>query len=107
MPTRNTKRKQPETIRRAAESTAFILHALGYHHLRTRVVGKSVVIESGAADDPIPHARLMRLSDENWRIDFPKSSGRWELTPYKGPRGNLVAEIHQNAPWTLASLWTG
>jgi hypothetical protein len=105
--TRKPKEKLPETIQRAAESTTFILHALGYHHLRTRVVGKSVVIESGPDAAPVPHARLMRLSDENWRVDFPKSSGRWELTPYTGPRGNLVAEIHQNAPWTLELLWTG
>ncbi len=108
MPTRKpAKRKLPETLERAAESTAFILHALGYTHLRARVVGKGIVIESGPDDDPLPHARLMRLSDEDWRVDFPKSSGRWELTPYTGPRGNLVAEIHQNAPWTLAPAWTG
>ena len=101
MAPRKTKRKQPETIERAAESTAFILHALGYTHLRARVAGKSVIIESGLDDDPEPRARLMRLSDDDWRIDFPKPSGRWERTPYTGFRGNLVAEIHQNAPWML------
>jgi hypothetical protein len=106
-PRRKSKPTQPETFERAAESTAFVLHALGYDHLRARIVGKSVVIESGPEDDPMPHARLMRLSDEDWRIDFPKSSGRWETTPYTGPRGNLVAEIHQNAPWMLAPRWTG
>ena len=101
MSTRKIKRKQPETFERAAESTSFILHALGYKHLRARVVGKSVVIESGPARDPLPHARLMHLADEEWRIDFPKPSGRWQITPYTGFRGNLVAEIHQNAPWML------
>lgn len=101
MATRKSKPKQPETLDRAAESTAFILHALGYAHLRARVAGKSVVIESGPEEDPLPHARLSRLSGDNWRIDFPKPSGRWERTPYTGPRGNLVAEIHQNAPWML------
>jgi hypothetical protein len=99
---RKPKRKQPETIERAAESTAFILHALGYDHLRARAAGTAVLIESGPGDDPIPHARLTRLSDEDWRIDFPTPTGAWERTPYTGPRGNLVAEIHQNAPWTLA-----
>ena len=107
MPIRKAKGKQPETLERAAESTEFILRALGYGHLRARPLGKGVVIESGPDDDPFPHARLMRLSSETWRIDFPKSSGRWELTPYTGPRGNLVAEIHQNAPWMLAPPWTG
>lgn len=108
MPARKPpKRTLPETLERAAESTAFILHSLGYTHLRARVAGKSVVIESGPDDDPMPHARLMRLSADDWRIDFPKPAGGWETTPYTGPRGNLVAEIHQNAPWMLAPAWGG
>lgn len=104
MATQNNKGKQPETLEHAAESTAFILHALGYVHLRARVVGKGVLIESGTELEPVPHARLMRLSNDNWRIDFPTSSERWKRTPYTGPLGNLVAEIHQNAPWMLEPL---
>ena len=68
MATRKSKPKQPETLDRAAESTAFLLHALGYAHLRARVDGKSVVIESGSEEDPLPQARLSRLSGDNWRI---------------------------------------
>jgi hypothetical protein len=41
-----------ETLERAAESTVFILHALGYTHLRARGVGKSVVIEPGPMTTP-------------------------------------------------------
>ena len=107
MPTRRAKRKPPETLDHAAESVAFILHALGYDHLRARVAGKGVVIESGPDGDPMPHARLMKLTEGDWRIDFPSPSGRWRRTPFTGPRGNLVAEIHQNVPWMLAPRWAG
>lgn len=93
-------------VRRAedvAASVQGLLAILGHTRLRARKVGRGIVIESGPTSDPFPHARLMPLPDDDWRLDFPKASGRWQPV-MSGPRGNLVAELHSSFPWTLNPL---
>jgi hypothetical protein len=78
-----------------------LLHILGYKHLRARAARGAVYVESGPADDPFPHLRLRPTRGEDWRVDFPKASGRWEASPIEGPRGNVIAEVHQFFAWLL------
>jgi hypothetical protein len=87
-----------------AEGVQRLLRILGYDHLRARLVRGAVVVESGSAKDPDVHLRLSKVGGEDWRIDTPAASGRWHPTPIVGPRGNVIAEVHQSFPWFLAKL---
>jgi len=81
-----------------------LLHILGYKHLRARLVRGSVIVESGPSDDPEQRLRLSKIGADTWRVDVASSSGRWQRTPIAGPRGNVIAELHQSLPWLLQPL---
>lgn len=70
-------------------------------HLRVRRRAALVTIESGATDDPIPHARLRRLAAKVWQLEMANHMGRWEPTPFHGPRDALVEALVGNFGWTL------
>ena len=83
-----------------------LLGTLGYDHLRARVYRKTIVVLSGPEEDPHTHVRLRHLRGEEWGLDFPTSSGRWERG-IEGPRGNVIAWLHQDFPWVLADIGDG
>ena len=73
----------------------------GLEHLRLRARADLLVIESGPQKDPIPHARLRRLSPQTWRLEMP-SHERWQPTPDQGPMLSLLQRLVEVYTWTLA-----
>jgi hypothetical protein len=98
---------KPNATHADAEGVQRLLRILGYEHLRARLVRAAVIVESGSESDPDAHLRLVRVGTEDWRVDTPATSGRWNQTPIVGPRGNVIAEVHQSFPWFLAKLRPG
>lgn len=102
MPSTKKKPKPKPTLADHAAGIERLLGILGYVHLRARVVRDSIFIESGPAEDPRVRLRFRPLPREDWRVDVRTHSGRWEPIPFVGPRGNMVAWLHQDFTWLLA-----
>ena len=47
-------------------------------HLRVRRRADLVVVESGQADAPIPHARFRRVAVHIWVLEMATHTGRWQ-----------------------------
>jgi hypothetical protein len=73
----------------------------GLSHLRVRRRADTLTIESGPAKDPFPHARLRRVTVGLWQLDMP-TARRWQATPFRAPRDELVAMLFTEFGWTLA-----
>jgi hypothetical protein len=73
-------------------------------HLRVRARGDLVVLESGPADDPVPHLRFRRATVQWWYLEMPTHTGQWERTPYRGSMGELFHIVQQQFGWTLELL---
>ena len=101
MPTTRKKQKPQLTLTDHAAGIERLLGILGYVHLRARVVRDAIFVESGPIDDPHIRLRFRPLPQENWCVDVRTHSGRWEPIPFVGPRGNMVAWIHQDFTWLL------
>ena len=101
-PKRAKPSKKPPSLAEHAEGIQRLLGILGYTHLRARIVRGAIFVESGPADDPHIRLRFRPLPHENWHVDVRTSSKRWEPIPFVGPRGNMVAWLHQDFPWLLA-----
>ncbi len=99
---RTSKPKPSTNLAEHAAGIERLLGILGYSHLHARVVRKAIFIESGPLDDPRARLRFSPLPREDWRVDVRTNSGRWEPLPFVGPRGNMVAWIHQDFTWLLA-----
>lgn len=87
---------QAESVR------AFFDDFEGLEHLRARQRGDVIVVESGPANDPIPHARLRRLSPQSWALDMATHTARWQPTPDRGPLLALLKCLVDEYPWILA-----
>jgi hypothetical protein len=74
----------------------------GLEHLRLRVRADLLVIESGPDNDPIPHARLRRLSAQSWRLEMATHDERWQRTPDLGPMRSLLQRLVHAYTWILA-----
>jgi hypothetical protein len=95
--------KKPPSFAEDAAGIQRLLGILGYTHLRARVVRDAILVESGPTEDPHVRLRFRPLPREDWRVDVRTHTGRWEPIPFVGPRGNMVAWIHQDFPWLLAA----
>lgn len=76
----------------------------GLTHLAVRKRGAVLTIESGPPHDPFPCARLRRMSVHLWQLEMPTHSGRWESTPYRAPRNEIVKLLLTDFSWTLADV---
>jgi hypothetical protein len=73
-----SKRKPKPKLKRGAVATldpvatvlSYFAKFDGLEHLRARERAELVIIESGPADDPIPHARLRRLAAQFWALEM-------------------------------------
>lgn len=74
------------------------------NHLRVQRRGATLTLVSGAADDPVPHIRLVRQSATLWRVDMVTHSGRWQQTPFAGPLPDVVLSVAGAFGWALAPL---
>jgi hypothetical protein len=86
-----------------AEVTAF-LRGRGLRHLRARHRGDLVIIESGPSKDPWPHARLRRVGVHIWQLEMATHIGRWEPTPLRGLRDQLLTMLVDKFGWTLQPI---
>jgi hypothetical protein len=73
-------------------------------HIRVRRRADLLTLESGDRQDPLPHARLRRLSSQSWRLEMPTHTGRWEPTPYRDDLFELLKTLRAEFAWTLAPV---
>lgn len=85
-----------------ADAVSRELAAQGFEHLRARKYGQLVILESGPAEDPIPHARLRRDTVHLWTLELATHTGRWEKTGFRDLRNKLVDLLVTTLPWVLA-----
>lgn len=71
-------------------------------HLRVRRRAALLTLESGDSSEPLPHARLRRVAAKAWQLEMANHMGRWQPTPFHGPRDELVEVLIGNFGWTLA-----
>ena len=76
----------------------------GLAHLRVRKHGPLVILESGPEHAPYAHARLRRVSTQWWTLEMPTQSGRWEKTPFRAPRREVLAMLVDTFGWTLQPM---
>jgi len=91
---------EPEHATRIAK----LLHDCGASHLRARKYGASVIVESGPKSDPVKHFRLRRDTVHLWYLDFANHTGKWERTPFRDNLDNLVHQVVEQFPWTIAPI---
>ena len=87
-----------------AEAVEGLLHENGLTHLAVRKRGAVLTIESGPPKDRFPRARLRRVSVHLWQLEMPTHSGRWERTPYRVLRDEIVQILMADFGWTLADV---
>jgi|SRR5690349_21676215 hypothetical protein len=97
--TRNSAAKQDDDAR-AVEQFLRQHHDLA--HVRVRHRAPLITLESGPADDPVLHARLRRLAVNFWQLEMATHTGRWEPTPFRASREELLELLLGNFGWTLA-----
>ncbi len=73
-------------------------------HLRVRKRGELLVIESGPEDDPVHHARLRRTTKQWWTLEMGTHTGRWERTPFRATRDELLQMLVKQFGWTLTDI---
>jgi hypothetical protein len=76
----------------------------GLGHLRVRRRADLLTLESGPADDPIPHARLRRTSERHWTLECATHTGRWEKTGFQGTLKKLLDLLVSTLPWVVAPI---
>ena len=70
-------------------------------HLRVRRRAALLTLESGEPSDPLPHARLRRVAPNVWQLEIANHMGRWQPTPFQGPRDEILEVLVGNFGWTL------
>lgn len=85
----------------------FFAHHADLKHIRVRKRGELLVIESGPDDDPVAHARLRRTTKQWWTLDMGTHSGKWERTPFRATRDELLDVLVTQFGWTLIDIAGG
>ena len=76
-------------------------------HLRVRKRADLLVIESGPLHDPVHHARLRRSTKHWWTLEMATHTGRWEPTPLRATRDELLQMLVDQFGWTLTDVTAG
>lgn len=84
----------------------FARHA-DLEHLRVRKRGDLLVIESGPDDAPVGHARLRRITKQWWTLEMGTHAGKWERTPFRATRDELLDILVTQFGWTLTDIASG
>ncbi len=84
-----------------ADEVIRLLHKRRLRHLRAVRRGELITLVSG--DDPFAHARMRRVSAQQWRLEMPSHS-RWQPTPFEAGLGDIVSTLVDAFGWTLAKL---
>lgn len=70
-------------------------------HIGVRRYGPLLILESGSDGDRHARARLRRVTKQWWTLEMPTHTGRWEPTPFRGQRDELLQALIENFGWTL------
>ena len=73
-------------------------------HIRVRRHADLLILESGSRRDPLPHARLRRVTAQTWRLEMPTHMGRWEPTPLRDDLVSLLETLSRDFAWALARV---
>ena len=73
-------------------------------HIRVRKRSDTIVLESGPKNDPVPHARLRRVTAQWWTVEMPTRAGRWEPTPIRAPLQEAISSLVTDYPWVLTPI---
>lgn len=73
-------------------------------HIRVRRRVDLLILESGDPRDPVPHARVRRLTSQSWRLEMPMRGGRWDPTPFRDDLTALLQMLHRDFPWMLTPI---
>lgn len=84
----------------------FTRHA-DLEHIRVRKRGDLLVIESGPDDHPVAHARLRRTTKQWWTLEMGTRAGKWERTPFRATRDELLDMLVTQFGWTLTDIAGG
>jgi hypothetical protein len=76
----------------------------GLEHLRVRRRADLVVVESGEAQDPIPHARFRRVGANLWMLEMATHTSRWQPSGVRGVLDRLIEALIQDFGWTLSRI---
>ena len=82
----------------------FLRGQAGLEHLRPRSRADVITLESGSPEDSYPHARVRRVGVHLWRLEMPTRSGRWELTPIRGPLSDVLTSLISDFGWVLEKV---
>jgi hypothetical protein len=99
--TRNTTAKSDDDVR-AVE--LFLRRHSDLAHIRVRHRAPLITLESGPPDDPVLHARLRRLAANLWQLEMATHTGRWQPTPFRAARDEVLEILLGNFGWTLAKI---
>ncbi len=87
-----------------AEAVIERLREHGLSHLRTRSRADLVTIESGPDHDRVPHARLRRVSVHLWILEVADHTERFEPTPIRATRDQVVDTLVNDFGWTVEPI---
>ena len=73
----------------------------GLGHLRVRARGEVLTLESGPEADPVHHARLRRATVHLWTLEMAVRGGRWEKTPFRATKAELIKLLVEQFGWAL------
>ncbi len=73
-------------------------------HIRVRRRADLLTLESGDPRDPVPHARLRRVSVHLWQLEMSTHTGRWEPTPFRDQLTPLLDMLTDDFAWTLVPI---
>jgi len=76
----------------------------GLEHLRVRAYGKTLIIESGPADDPVRRARLRQDTVHLWFLEMAGRGGRWEWSGLRDTWENLLTALVERFGWVLTDV---
>jgi hypothetical protein len=83
---------------------AFLRRHRKLAHVRVRKRGDLIILESGPKNDPVPHARVRRVTSQWWTLEMPSHMGRWDPTPIRAPLDKVLQTLVQEFPWTLTPI---
>ena len=85
-----------------AQKLLNIVHGLG--HLRARARADTITIESGDADDAVPHARARRVGVNLWVLEIADHRGRWEPTEVRTNLDTAITVLAEDFGWVLTPI---
>jgi len=69
--------------------------------------GELLVNESGPDGDPVQHARMRRTTKQWWTLEMTTHTGRWERTPFRATRDELLEILVMQFAWILTDIAAG